>query len=135
MGETDEGGIRGADGEGVRELRVVRSALQQGLEQRGAARVGVLPAGRQEQKAVCVGLQRLFEAGAVMGMVNESSSVKALERQIRNTKRLIDRFNKLYYGQTWEEHEKLFAQIAGKERKGNENETDADRNDDSSGGR
>lgn len=42
MGETDEGGIRGADGEGVRELRVVRSALQQGLEQRGAARAGQL---------------------------------------------------------------------------------------------
>lgn len=44
--------------------------------------------------------------------LGESDSIKDLEQQATNTKRLVDRINRAYYGMTWEEHERLH----GKER-------------------
>lgn len=48
----------------------------------------------------------------------DRKTLKDFELQIKNTRRLIDRFNVAYYGMTWEEHERLH----GKEKEGRDDE-------------
>lgn len=53
--------------------------------------------------------------------MTEKDSIKDLEFQAANTKRLVDRINLAMYGMTWEEHTRL---MAGKNEKGSDsNET------------
>lgn len=50
--------------------------------------------------------------------LSERDSIKDLERQAINTKRLVDRINRAMYGMTWEERERLH----GAKQKGGEDD-------------
>lgn len=42
--------------------------------------------------------------------MTEKETIKDLERQANNTRQLMDRLNRAFYGMTWDEHERLHGQ-------------------------
>ena len=45
--------------------------------------------------------------------MKDTDTIKDLEQQAVNTKRLVDRINLAYYGMTWDEHERLHGRTEG----------------------
>lgn len=45
--------------------------------------------------------------------MKDTDTIAALEKQATNTKRLVDRINRAYYGMTWDEHERLHGRTEG----------------------
>ena len=52
--------------------------------------------------------------------MDDKSTIKDLERQAANTKRLVDRINIAYYGMTWDEYVLTLAKISEKSKEEDE---------------